>query len=121
VNILRRIRKEPKRTGRWKSMAHLAHVRRHACVNCGSVQNIQAAHVRMGSDGGMGRKPSDFYAVPLCGPHGLDHGCHAEQHRVGEESFWRLYEGINGHSVEDVIEELIRTSPRRQQIEEARR
>jgi len=118
--LLTRIPKPKRRSERWRSQAHLSHVRKHACVNCGSVENIQAAHVRMGSDAGVGRKPSDFYAVPLCGPHGSDQGCHAEQHRVGERSFWRLYEGLNGHSVEDVIDELIRTSPRRAEIEDVR-
>jgi hypothetical protein len=37
--------------------------------------------VRCGTDGGIGYKPSDRYAVPLCAEH------HAEQHR-GELSFW---------------------------------
>lgn len=119
--FLTRIPKKAKRTARWKSQAHLNFVRRHACVNCGAVENIQAAHVRMGSDAGMGRKPSDYFAVPLCGPHGSDAGCHHEQHKHGERSFWALYESLNGHGVEDVIEELIRTSPRRAEIEELRR
>ncbi len=43
---------------------------------------MQAAHVRSGTDGGMGMKPSDRYSVPLCPD------CHAQQHRVGELSFW---------------------------------
>jgi hypothetical protein len=112
--FLQRIPKKPKRASRWKSQAHLGHVRKHACVNCGSVANIEAAHVRMGSGAGVGQKPDDFRAVPLCGG---AQGCHAEQHRCGEPSFWRLYEGLNGHDVEEVIDELIRTSPRRAEIE----
>jgi hypothetical protein len=38
--------------------------------------------VRTGTDGGVGMKPADRYAVPLCS------ACHAEQHRVGELHFW---------------------------------
>ena len=41
----------------------------------------QAAHVRIGTDGGAGMKPSDRYTVPLCVV------CHARQHK-GELSFW---------------------------------
>jgi hypothetical protein len=44
--------------------------------------NIEAAHVRMGTDGGMGMKPSDCYVVPLCS------ACHAYQHKIGERKFW---------------------------------
>jgi len=33
-------------------------------------------------DGGVGMKPGDRYAVPLCTT------CHAKQHRVGELTFW---------------------------------
>jgi hypothetical protein len=38
--------------------------------------------VRTGTDGGVGMKPGDRYAVPLCT------ACHAKQHRVGELTFW---------------------------------
>lgn len=116
--ILQRIPKASKRSDRWKSQAHLGHVRKHACVNCGSMVNIEAAHKREGSDAGIGRKPSDYFATPLCG--GVE-GCHALQHRVGERTFWSAYAKDKGHTVDDVIAELIRTSPRRAQIEEHRR
>ena len=119
--FLSRIPKKAKRASRWKSQAHLTHVRKHACVNCGSVANIQAAHVRMNSGAGIGQKPDDWRAVPLCGGSPAVEGCHTEQHRVGEPKFWALYEGLNGHDVEEVIDELIRTSPRRLEIEQVRR
>ena len=57
----------------------------------------EAAHVRLTSAafhkrGGMGKKPSDRWAAPLCG------SCHREDrnalHRVGEYLFW-LDLGIN--------------------------
>ena len=119
--LLQRIPKKPRRTERWKSQSHLNHVRKHACVNCGSVANIQAAHVRMGSGAGMSRKPDDFRCVPLCGGSPTVEGCHSEQHRVGEPKFWALYESLNGHDVEAVIDELIRTSPKRREIEDVMR
>lgn len=43
---------------------------------------IEAAHVRIRTDGGTGLKPSDCYAVPLCSTH------HREQHGKGEVTFW---------------------------------
>ena len=38
--------------------------------------------MRTGTDGGVGMKPTDRYAVPLCA------ACHAKQHGVGELTFW---------------------------------
>ena len=61
---------------------HLAFVRQLPCVACGKAAPSDAAHVRIGTDGGVGRKPGDRYAVPLCAI------CHAKQHRVGELTFW---------------------------------
>lgn len=46
---------------------------------------IQAAHIRCGTDGGIGMKPSDRYVFPACEAH------HAEQHRIGEKSFAGKY------------------------------
>lgn len=51
------------------------------CIVCGS-HNVQAAHIRSNTGGGMGYKPSDEWCVPLC----VD--CHSDQHRVGERKFW---------------------------------
>ena len=61
---------------------HLAFVRQLSCVACGRAAPSDAAHVRTGTDGGLGRKPGDRYVVPLCTT------CHAKQHRVGELAFW---------------------------------
>ena len=61
---------------------HLAFVRQLPCVACGKAAPSEAAHVRTGSDGGVGMKPGDRYAVPLCT------ACHARQHRIGELTFW---------------------------------
>ena len=61
---------------------HLAFVRQLPCVACGKAAPSEAAHVRTATDGGVGVKPADRYAVPLCAT------CHAKQHRIGELSFW---------------------------------
>jgi hypothetical protein len=61
---------------------HLAFVRQLPCVACGRAAPSEPAHVRTGSDGGVGMKPGDRYAVPLCT------ACHAKQRRVGELTFW---------------------------------
>src|ERR1700751_1152057 len=63
-------------------VTHLAFVRLLPCVACGKAAPTEAAHVRTGTDGGVGMKPGDRYAVPLCT------ACHANQHRIGELTFW---------------------------------
>jgi hypothetical protein len=64
-----------------RSPGHRKWVRGHACCACGSTVAIECAHVRNGTDGGVGMKPSDRYCISLC------KSCHTEQHRLGEESF----------------------------------
>jgi hypothetical protein len=39
-------------------------------------------HIRIGTDGGTGLKPSDRYTVPGC------NRCHHRQHQIGERTFW---------------------------------
>jgi hypothetical protein len=107
-----RIPKPAKRATRWKSPAHLKFVRGFACAACGSLVNIEAAHVRLGSGTGMGQKPDDWRCVSLCG--GLE-GCHARQHREGEETFWA------GRDVEALIAAFIKASPKRHEIEQTKR
>ena len=65
-------------------------VRGHNCTcveidptGCGG--KIEAAHVRRGTDGGIGMKPGDNFSLPLCSNH------HAEQHCIGEQSFEKKY------------------------------
>jgi len=65
-----------------RRVRHLVFVRQLACVSCGKAPPSEAAHVRTGTDGGVGVKPGDRYAVPLCA------SCHAKQHRIGELTFW---------------------------------
>lgn len=84
------IRRKPKvRMGvrepdRIDCKAHLQWIRGCVCVMFSSECSgpIEAAHIRNGTDGGTGLKPSDRYVVPLCRHH------HAMQHAVGEKTFW---------------------------------
>lgn len=66
-----------------RNPAHLDFIRSLPCLKCGAPAPSEAAHIRIGTDGGTGLKPSDKFAAPLC------HRCHiAEQHQRGERSFW---------------------------------
>lgn len=46
--------------------AHRKWVRGHACSACHSETAIECAHVRTGTDGSMGSKPSDRWTISLC-------------------------------------------------------
>ena len=69
---------------------HRKFVRGCMCLvrDCHS-DKIECAHVRHGlqdgEQGGVGLKPHDMWAVPLCHDH------HAEAHRIGHKSFERKY------------------------------
>lgn len=110
----RRIPKAPKRASRWRSQAHCNFVRSHACSACGSMVAIEVAHVRLGSGAGVGQKPDDWRTVSLCG--GL-YGCHSQQHRVGEETFW--YSA--GKDPQALIDEFCAASPKRWEIDDIRK
>jgi len=99
-----RIPKKAKRATRWTSSRHRTFVASFACCKCGSVKSIEAAHVRIGSDAGMGQKPDDWRVVSLC------FACHrgptaAAQHTQGERSFWA------GVDYDRLIAEFIQASP----------
>lgn len=82
----RRIPKQRNRSERWRSQAHCKFVGSHECIVPGCQSRpIEVAHVRAGSDAGMGRKPSDWFTVSMCRDH------HAEQHRIGEGPFERAH------------------------------
>jgi hypothetical protein len=65
---------------------HLAAIRRLRCLSCGRTPCGEAAHLRMSAPGkpnpGIGRKPEDRWALPLC------HWCHMTQHSMGERAYW---------------------------------
>ncbi len=89
-----------------RSPAHRAWVRSHACCACGSTVAIEAAHVRNGTDGGMGAKPSDRWVISLC------RDCHGEQHRLGEASF----QARHGIDMKTLAEAFFRASPHRSKL-----
>jgi hypothetical protein len=67
-----------------KREQHLAFIRQLPCVACDQAPPSEAAHIRSGSDGGAGMKPSDRFSLPLCTE------CHALQHQFGELRFWSV-------------------------------
>lgn len=80
-----RRKRETADTGRDKRarcQSHLNFVRSHECSvpGCKGLP-IEVAHVRTGTDGGMGMKPSDNWTISLCREH------HQEQHNIGEPAF----------------------------------
>ena len=121
----RKLPKARKRTNWWRSPAHRKHVGDHECANCGSRVNVSAAHYRKGANAGAGNKPHDWLCVPLCdGPFANSEGgagCHIVQHSQGEDTFWSAYAKAKGHTVHDLIEHMIRTSPKKGEIEAKRR
>lgn len=72
---------------RQRNEVHLSFIRLLGCVICGR-SPVEAAHLRYGDQRaakrptGMGEKPSDCWALPLCPEH------HREQHSGGEKDFW---------------------------------
>jgi hypothetical protein len=117
----RRVPKAAKRASRWKSTAHRDFVRSFACAMCGATTLREAAHVRMNSGAGAGQKPDDWRVVPLCVSTSDHLGCHNHQHALGEPSFWAAYAKKHGQTVEQLITEFIKASPRRHQIEQVQR
>ncbi len=68
---------------------HLKFIRSLPCCVCLCTDNVQAAHIRLGNDGGLAMKPSDCYTVPLCAD------CHHKQHSIGERQFWGDMDRVN--------------------------
>ena len=81
------LRKRKKiKDGRLRSPQHRRWIAVLPCSIAGCTEPSECAHVRMGTDGAMGRKPSDSWCVPACRTH------HAEQHTYGEATFWDHYQ-----------------------------
>ena len=79
------------RQPRERNEAYLQWLRTQPCCICGDNTSVEAAHLRMGSinddkrETGMGEKPSDKWALPLCGHH------HRMQHSMREATFWQIH------------------------------
>lgn len=92
-SLLKRHSIQPRNDGKeatGRDAGHLAMVRQCPCLKCG-MEPSEAAHVRMasaafGKTSGMGKKPEDRFALPLCAD------CHRlardAQHKRSELSFW---------------------------------
>lgn len=69
---------------------YLALVRQCPCLHCGT-EPSEAAHVRMasaayGKASGLGKKPEDRWALPICAEH--HRLAKNAQHNQGEHQFW---------------------------------
>ena len=97
-----RLPTEPRKSTSRTCAAHRAWVRRHRCSVRGCRRlPIECAHVRSGTDGGLGLKPSDKWAISLCQFH------HLEQHEIGEPAF----EARHDLNLLDLAKEFARRSP----------
>lgn len=73
---------------RIRDKAHLYFVRSLPCLTCSAPPRSEAAHIRYGSNSGMGIKPDDNRVVSLC------RECHHKQHTGrGELTFWYKFGG----------------------------
>lgn len=97
----------PSRSVSRTCAGHRAWVRRHRCSVAGcSGLPIECAHIRLGTDGGTGMKPSDRWTISLCRAH------HLEQHSLGEPAFQAKYD-LN---LIDLASEFLRRSPYRRRF-----
>jgi hypothetical protein len=98
--------KPPKKNSR-SCAAHRSWVKQHRCsvVNCRRTP-IECAHVRGGTDGGAGLKPSDRWVISLCRVH------HREQHEIGEAAFEEKY----SIRLKDLAQEFTQRSPCRRML-----
>jgi len=78
---------KPKKVSIAEEKAHFSFIRTLPCVYCGDPKT-EVCHIRKGTDGGTGKKPSPWFVHPLC------HHCHSRSHQIGEFSFWHGDEGL---------------------------
>lgn len=89
-----------------RSASHLAWVRKFSCSILGRHEcsgKVVAHHVHEEADGGIGIKPSDSFAIPLCD------GAHRQLHDIGETAFMVRF----GVDLIALAANLWRTSPHR--------
>lgn len=73
-----------------RSAKHLAFIRTLPCAKTLVPGNVQAAHIRRGTDGGVSLKPSDCWVLPLSAAE------HARQHQIGEPAFYNSLDAARG-------------------------
>ena len=105
-------RRKPKPSGiarapRREYPAHRKHVRGFECIidNAMCDGSMQAAHVRIGTDGGTSLRPSDWFINPMCDGH------HREQHAIGEPTFEEVYRSHIPKGLKSEALEFARRSP----------
>ncbi len=103
-----RIKRE-KKTNARECAPHRQWVRLHQCAACGTQTAIECAHVRSGTDGGLGLKPSDCWCISLCREH------HNEQHQLGEPAFEAKYR----IDMKALAQTFARLSPHRHKLEQS--
>jgi hypothetical protein len=102
-----RLPPEPRPKTSRTCAAHRAWVRRHRCSVRGCLGlPIECTHVRCGTDGGLGLKPSDRWTISLCRHH------HLEQHEIGEPAFEARHE----LDLVQLAREFARRSPSRHRL-----
>lgn len=104
----KRVRGTPKALGRRadkkgpaRDLGHLARVRARRCLICKDGLQVRqttpthAHHCRWLNGGMIGKRPSDYLAVPLCAEHHLDQ-FPAGLHKLGEANFWAVARAAYG-------------------------
>lgn len=90
------------RKGPARDEKHLARVRKEKCLICPWVgvgrqtTPTHAHHCRSLNGGMLGKRPSDYLAVPLCAEHHLDQYPQSGLHAVGESKFWMIAKSAYG-------------------------
>jgi len=78
-----------------RSPKHLEYIRTLPCaIGNDCFGQVVPAHTRRRTNGGMSMKPGDNWTIPLCDKH------HSLQHRIGEQSFEKMF----GISMKEIAE-----------------
>lgn len=73
---------------RLRDKKYLQSFKERKCCIYKTSHDTVAHHLRIGTDGGTGIKPSDCYCIPL------SHKAHSELHNQGEKTFLKKYSHI---------------------------
>lgn len=76
----------PKPAKRFEDRAYRKWLLQFKCVSGSGAPAAEAHHVKSRTDGGMGRKPSDWWCVPLSAE------AHRELHSAGEKTFQQKHD-----------------------------
>lgn len=85
-----------KKTKRHEDKKWLLEQRKHPCLFTGKT-DVEVAHIRNGSNAGTGRKPDDYYTVPIAW------SIHREEHQHGSVRTFLKYFGMYPLSLFSVV------------------